>query len=282
MTAPSFQRIGVGANLQKDAAVALIHDLVFSLHAAGFELFLDDGVDEFVKDAPSERISQGIPPDCDLVIAIGGDGTILRYAREFDERGVPILGAKAGQLGFLTEGRVDRIADWLREGRFTVQKRMRIAASVRENGETVQSFTALNDIVVHGAGYSRMVNLRTEVDGKLLRESRADGIIVATPTGSTAYSLSAGGPLLAPTVCAIILTPLSPHMLSVRPLVVDSEQVVSLHVVAGRSKIVVTIDGQDGCELAPGQHMEVAQSPRYTPLLVPDDYDFFALLREKL
>jgi NAD+ kinase len=282
MTSPRFQRIGIGANLQKDRAVELIDDLVLSLRNAGFDLFLDEGIAGVVETVPSDGVTLGIPDDCDLVIAVGGDGTILRVARELDEHEVPILGANAGQLGFLTEGRVHLIAEWLRQNRFTTQKRMRIAASVLEGDEIIQSFTALNDIVVHGAGYSRMVNVRTKVDGKLLREYRADGIIVATPTGSTAYSLSAGGPLLAPEVHAIILTPLSPHMLSVRPLVVDAEQIVTLQVVSDRATIVLTIDGQEGCELGPGQHLRVAQSPRYTHLLVPDDYDFFALLREKL
>jgi NAD+ kinase len=282
MITKRFQRVGIGANLQKDPAVALLHELVASLHAAGFELFLDDGVEAHVGIPLGEGVSSGIPLDCDLVIAVGGDGTILRYARELDEREVPILGAKGGQLGFLTEGRVGQIAEWLRAGRFRIQKRMRIQATVRENGDSVQSFTALNDIVIHGAGFSRMVKLRTEVDGKLMREYRADGIIVATPTGSTAYSLSAGGPLLAPTVRAIILTPLSPHTMSIRPLVVDADQMVGIHVVGGRSTIVVTIDGQDGCELQEGQYMEIKQSGRYTHLVVPDDYDFFALLREKL
>jgi NAD+ kinase len=282
MTDGRFQRIGIGANLQKDPAVALLHELVPSLHAAGFDLFLDEGVADHVELPPASNISTGIVPECDLVIAVGGDGTILRYARRFDEREIPILGVKGGQLGFLTEGRVGQVAEWLRAGRFRIQKRMRIRANVQENGRDVQTFTALNDIVVHGAGFSRMVRLRTEVDGKLMREYRADGIIVATPTGSTAYSLSAGGPLLAPTVRAIILTPLSPHTMSIRPLVVDADQTVGISVVAGRSTIVVTVDGQDGCELEEGQHMEIKQSRRFTHLVVPEDYDFFALLREKL
>ncbi len=260
----------------------MLHELVPSLHAGGFELFLDKGIDQVIDVPDGVGPSGRIPNDCDVFIAVGGDGTILRYARRFDELEMPILGVKGGQLGFLTEGRADQITQWLREGRFRIQKRMRIQADVLENGDSVNSFTALNDIVIHGAGFSRMVKLRTEVDGELMREYRADGIIVATPTGSTAYSLSAGGPLLAPTLRAIILTPLSPHTMSVRPLVVDAEQTVGIRVLAGRSKIVVTIDGQDGCELEENQHLEIKRSSRDTHLVVPEDYDFFALLREKL
>jgi NAD+ kinase len=282
MPTTEFQRIGIGANLQKDPAVALLAELIQSLRDAGFSLFLDHGIDEALGRPLPPGVEVGLPRECDLVIAVGGDGTILRYARLLEADQTPILGLKAGQLGFLTEGGRDDVAQRLREGRFVIQERMRILAEVRSGGDTVKTFTALNDVVVHGAGFSRMVKMRTEVDGKLLREYRADGIIVATPTGSTAYSLSAGGPLLAPEVRAIILTPLSPHMLSVRPLVVDAEQTVSLYVVAGRSTVVATIDGQEGCELDPGQHLEIQKSPRATRLVVPDDYDFFALLREKL
>lgn len=282
MPTQRFQRIAIGANLQKGAAVALLGDLVRSLDDAGFDLVLDEGIAEVLPEGPPASVATGDPADCDLFIAVGGDGTILRYARNLDSTETPILGLKAGQLGFLTEARIDEVARRLREGRFVIQDRMRIEADIRTDGETLRSFSALNDVVMHGAGFSRMVKMRTEVDGKPLRDYRADGIIVATPTGSTAYSLSAGGPLLAPEVRAIILTPLSPHMLSVRPLVVDSEQTVSLRFVAERSSVVVTVDGQDGAELGPGQHVEIHKSPRTTKLVVPDDYDFFALLREKL
>jgi len=275
-----IQRIGIGVNLQKDPAVALLRELVPALAAAGFDLFVDDEAEHHVEIPPG--VAFGIPPDCDVLIAVGGDGTILRYARRFDELEMPILGLKGGLLGFLTEGRTDRVVGWLRDGFLTIQKRMRIRARVLEGMRTVHEFTALNDIVVHGAGFSRMVRMRTEVDDKLMREYRADGIIVATPTGSTAYSLSAGGPLVAPLVQAILLTPLSPHTLSVRPMVVDADQTVGIHIVGGRSNIVVTVDGQDGCELGAGQHVEIERSERCTHLVVPADYDFFSLLREKL
>jgi NAD+ kinase len=275
-----FQRIGIGANLQKEPAVVLLRELVPALRASGFDLFLDKPIEGRV-DLP-DGLAYGIPVDSDLIIAVGGDGTILRYAREYEAHEIPILGLKGGQLGFLTEARAERVVAWLREDGLTIQKRMRIVARVMEDGKVVHSHTALNDIVVHGAGFSRMVRMHTVVDGKLMREYRADGLIVATPTGSTAYSLSAGGPLLAPLVQAIILTPLSPHTLSVRPLVVDADQVVDVHVVGGHTQIVVTIDGQDGSELLPNQHLEVKRSERCTNLVVPKDYDFFGLLREKL
>jgi NAD+ kinase len=158
---------------------------------------------------------------------------------------------------------------------------MRISATIVEGETTVQEFTALNDVVVH-AEVSRMVTLRTEVDGTFVREYSADGVIVATPTGSTAYSLSAGGPILTPTLHAILLTPLCPHKLSIRPIVVDAREHVRISVVSPRPDIRVTVDGQKGSDLKEGQQVVVEKSNKTTELLVPKDYDFFGMLREKL
>jgi NAD+ kinase len=279
MSTQQFQRIGVSANLDKDEAVTLLREIVPSLVADGFEVYVDDDIAARV-DLPGT--TAGVPRDVDLIVAIGGDGTILRVARHCAQEGTPILGLKLGRLGFLAEGRTDKVAHWLREGRYRVQERMRIRIAVRSGSETLSNYTALNDVVVHGLGYSRMVNVRVEVDGKLLRDYAADGLIASTPTGSTAYSLSAGGPLLEPTIQAILLTPLNPHTLSIRPLVVDASQHVSIHVTGGRTRIMVTIDGQDGSELSNSETIHVEKSDQPTRLVVPDDYDFFALLREKL
>lgn len=274
---PVFQRIGVAANLKKAQAVSILGDFVPQLVDCGFDVFLAD-------DIPADigvKAERGIPDDIDLLIAVGGDGTILKYARDYEARELPILGIKGGRLGFLTEGRTEKAARWLREGRYRIQRRMRIQGIVREGGDEITRFAALNDIVVHGAGYSRMVTVHTQVDGKLMREYAADGVIIATPTGSTAYSLSAGGPLVEPTVQAILLTPLSPHKLSARALVVDADQNVRVHL-EGSADIIMTVDGQEGGALRPDQVLEVHRSERVTHLVVPDDYDFFALLREKL
>ncbi|MCK4775962.1 MAG: NAD(+)/NADH kinase, partial [Candidatus Krumholzibacteria bacterium] len=224
----------------------------------------------------------GIPGDVDLVLAVGGDGTILKHARRFLDRETPILGVKGGSLGFLTEGRTENIVERLRDGRFKIQRRMRLDAAIYRDGETLHEFNALNEFVVHGAGYSRMVTLHIDIDGKGLRERSADGMIVATPTGSTAYSMSAGGPLLEPTIEAIVLTPLNPHTLSFRPIVLDPTQELSIRVSSGRTVIMVTVDGQRGSHLEKEEHLRIRRSDKFTRLLVPEDYDFFALLNEKL
>ncbi len=281
MTSGRIRSIGVAANLMKEEAVATVRDLVPRLLDNGIEIFLDDDLaDRYTPEGG--RAPVGIPGHVDAVIAVGGDGTILKHARRFLETETPILGVKGGSLGFLTESRSDKIVEWLVNGSFHIQRRMRITASVLAGDETVREFDALNEFVVHGAGYSRMVTLHIEIDGKELREWSADGMIVATPTGSTAYSLSAGGPLLEPTIEAILLTPLNPHTLSFRPVVIDPEQTVSILVTSGRTETQVTVDGQRGSRLEENEQLRIVRSRYHTNLMVPEDYDFFALLNEKL
>lgn len=272
--------VGVTANLMKGEAVAIVEDLVPDLIEHGFSVCLDEDLSRCF--SPPPRITVGMSDAVDLVVAVGGDGTILKHARRFLESGTPILGIKGGSLGFLTEGRSDSIAARLKAGRFRVRERMRVAGAIFKGEEQVRTLDALNEFVVHGAGYSRMVTLQIEIDGKSLHERSADGMIVATPTGSTAYSLSAGGPLLEPTIEAIVLTPLNPHTLSFRPVVLDPGQAVSIRVSSGRTETLVTVDGQRGSRLEPDEKLCIGRSPHHTRLMVPDDYNFFALLNEKL
>jgi len=281
MKAQSFQRIGITANLGKEAVIALLPEIVESLLKCGFDLFFDPDISSNTK--LSEGAAIGIPDDVDLIIALGGDGTILKWAREIAEKETPILGLRGGRLGFLAEGRTEKFASWLREGRYTIQERMRIHARILDGSKPVREFSALNDVVVHGTGFSRMVTVRVWVQGKLMKEYSADGMIVATPTGSTAYSLSAGGPVLEPTLQAIVLTPLNPHTMTVRPIVVHADHHVVVEVTGQRETgIMVTVDGQEGAPIGPEQVLDVVRSEKHTYLVVPDDYDFLRLLREKL
>ena len=277
---PAVRCVAIAANLEKENAPALVRELVERLDAAGFSISLDDELDALA--GSLKPASRGVPDACDALVAVGGDGTILKVARRYVDREIPIVGVKGGRLGFLTEATPERVVAILRDGRYDIQRRMRIHGQVRAGARAVTTFSALNDFVVHSTGYSRMVRLRVEVGGKLLRELSADGLIIATPTGSTAYSLSAGGPVVEPTLDAIVLTPLNPHTMSIRPLVVDATETVVVHVLAAPSGLMVTVDGQEGLELDVSHTVAVSRDPRVTRLLVSDDYDFFALLREKL
>jgi NAD+ kinase len=281
MTGLRFERVGLAANLMKDEAVYTLRALVPDLLKYGYKVYVDTDVQP-VYESDTSGFEFGIPEDVDLVIAVGGDGTILKHARRFLDRETPVLGIKGGSLGFLAESRTDSIVERLANNQFSIQRRMRVEGGVYRGDELVRSFNALNEIVVHGAGYSRMVTLHVEVDGKNLRDRSADGMIVATPTGSTAYSLSAGGPLLEPTIEAIVLTPLSPHTLSFRTIVLDPRQQLSIEVSSGRTEIMITVDGQRGSRLEPGERLRIERSDKFTNLVVPEDYDFFSLLNEKL
>lgn len=280
MNQPAFQHIGVIPNLQKEGAKSILSRLVPDLLGAGFKVCIDKSAEPFVPHRLGVGI--GIEKPCDLLVAIGGDGTMLMVARRYLDWDVPILGLKGGRLGFLTEAQATETARRIKEGRYQIQTRMRITATVIQGGEKVRDFNALNDVVVHVAGSSRIARMRTSLNGTLIREYSADGVIIATPTGSTAYSLSAGGPVLWPMMEAIMLTPLAAHTLSVRPLVLGTSDAVTIDILTDDISMRVTVDGQKGMDLEPGQKIIVERSSKITRLLVPDDYDFFDLLREKL
>ncbi len=273
-----FRRLGITANLDKEPALDILTDLLSSLAEHEFDVFVDDPL-HAVTDT---TFAFGIPDDIDLIIAIGGDGTILANARRFADFDAPILGLKGGHLGFLAESRLENVAQRIAQGRFAVQRRTRIDGTVMTGDASGERLTALNEFVVHGAGFSRMVNVEVRVDGQLTQEFFSDGVIVATPTGSTAYSLSAGGPVVAPTVQVSIITPLNPHTMSVRPVVVDATQTIDVNVLSGNTDIVITADGQLGRQLQDGESLRITESETPTYLAVPDDYNFFTLLREKL
>lgn len=280
MSQPSFKRIGVAANLKKTEVHPFLREFASELVGEGFEVFIEPEMKSYLHSL--DGINVGIGKDCDVIISLGGDGTILSVARQFADLEVPVLGIKVGRLGFLAETMRTDTIERIKNGQFRVQRRMRIRARIMEGDTAIETFSALNDVVVHGAGFSRMVGIRTGIDHTFLREYRADGVIIATPTGSTAYSLSAGGPLMAPEMEAILVTPLCPHSMSVRPLVLGGHERIEVAVTNTRSKVTVTIDGQEGCYIREGQSVLVEKSDKVTQLLVPEDYDFFRLLREKL
>jgi NAD+ kinase len=271
--------IGLAANLKNEGARPLLQRVLSLLAAGGFKISLDEDLASEASQFAAAKL--GIDDSCEVLIAIGGDGTILKLARRYVDRDLPIVGVKGGRFGFLTEASPESVVAMLQSGRFSVQERMRIVGRVRTGKAEGTSFSALNDVVIHSTGYSRMLTLRIEVGGQLLRELSADGVILATPTGSTAYSLSAGGPVLEPTLNAIMLTPLNPHSLSTRPMVLDAGEVVHVQIMAAPSGLMITVDGQEGIEMALADKVEIRRDTRVTRLMVPADYDFFARLREK-
>jgi NAD+ kinase len=226
------------------------------------------------------------PQEVDAMLTLGGDGTLLRAARLVDERAVPILGVNLGRLGFLTccpasqlEEALRRLAsrDYVVENRMTLDARVTDAA-----GGDRQRWRALNDVVLHKGGFARVVAVRVEADGETVGQFSADGVVIATPTGSTAYNLSAGGPVVVPTLETILLTPVSAHTLALRPLVLPATSQVTLRANDGPDELLVTVDGQVGCTFCVGESLVVRRSHASVPIVRFPEHSFFSTMREKL
>jgi NAD+ kinase len=219
----------------------------------------------------------------DLLVVLGGDGTLLSVARAVAERPVPILGINLGTLGFLTEVPVDEMEPALARalaGEMRVERRMRLAVEQVREGRALRRWLALNDAVV-SSGVARLIEIETRADGQAVTTYHADGLIVSTPTGTTAYSLSAGGPILMPSLDAFVLTPICPHALTQRPLVLPDR--VTLEITPRAAALArLTVDGQEGGELADGDGVRVRRSEHAVLLLVPPARSRFDVLRAKL
>jgi NAD+ kinase len=234
------------------------------------------------------QVELGVSPsDADLFICLGGDGTILRLAGKMVDRAVPVLGVNLGSLGFLTEVRREELYDELKTifmGEFEVEERMLLSASVQiKPGETEQRFQALNDIVINREGLTRYMMVDVEIGGEIVTRFPGDGVIIATPTGSTAYSLSAGGPIVHPWLDNIIVTPICPHASALRSLVVSGDQTVRIRATCNepREKALFSSDGQTDVPIDNDSVVEVTRSINRFLLVKSSKRSYFGTLREK-
>jgi NAD+ kinase len=222
----------------------------------------------------------------DLAIVLGGDGTMLSIARRLAPAQVPLIGVNLGRLGFLTDiplARMEPSVIDMIDGRYVEERRSMIAARIERAGEAgqVDDALGLNDVVVNRGALGSLIEYAIEIDGRFVFAMRADGVIVATPTGSTAYALSAGGPILAPEVPAFALVPVAPHALTHRPIAVPDSATIAITVQHGRDASV-HCDGQAHLELGEGDRVVLRRAPHQARFLHPDGYDYFAMLRQKL
>jgi NAD+ kinase len=226
------------------------------------------------------------PDDLDALLTLGGDGTLLRGARLLGDNEVPILGVNMGRLGFLTCCPADQLENSLMRfarGDYTVESRMTLRVAVLEGGRRERaSWLALNDVAIHKGGFARVVALRVMADDELIASYSADGVVISTPTGSTAYSLSAGGPVVVPTLDTLIVTPVSPHTLAIRPVVLSAASQVSVVVEGAPEELMITVDGQSGTEFRTGETLSVSRAKSATKIVRFPGSSFFATLREKL
>lgn len=235
---------------------------------------------------PEMMSEEDIRDQAELVVVLGGDGTLISVARLFSGHDVPILGINLGSLGFLTEITVDELYPRLElclQSPPRVSIRMMLMVTLIRDGKQNETYHVLNDVVINKGALARIVDLETRINKEFLTTYKADGLIVATPTGSTGYSLSAGGPIIQPQMSCIVITPICPHTLTNRPIVVTDESIISVTITASfDEKVYLTLDGQVGIELQEGDSVEVRKALHKTSLVMSRSRDYFELLRTKL
>lgn len=262
-----------------------MEDVAHFLHDQGCEVILeyDTARNMGISDYPVLSVAE-IGVHCDLGLVIGGDGTMLGIGRQLAEYGVPLIGINQGRLGFITDIRYESFASTLApmlQGEFEEDYRSLIQGKVMRDGHCVFEAMAMNDVVVNRGATSGMVELRVEVDGHFVANQRADGLIIATPTGATAYALSAGGPLLHPSIPGWVLVPIAPHTLSNRPIVLTNTAEVAIEIVAGQDASA-SFDMHSLASLMHGDRIVVNRSQHHVRFLHPKGWSYFDTLREKL
>ena len=275
--------LGVVGNPRYADLAAVLRDLASLAPSLGVRLFSEPRLEPFW-DRPVPFLDAA---PLDALITFGGDGTLLRGARLLDGREVPILGVNLGRVGFLTgvqRSDLKQAVEALVRRDYHVERRLTLTATVSlGDGTRVQSQRALNDVVVHKGGVARVVRVNVTVDGESVGPFSADGIIIATPTGSTAYSLSAGGPILLPGLEAICITPICAHTMTVRPLVASATSVIAVEPMQGWAEdMLVSFDGQTGITLAEGARVEIQRCDTAVCLVRLNRLGYFSLLRDKL
>ncbi|HXF93436.1 MAG TPA: NAD(+)/NADH kinase [Nitrospiraceae bacterium] len=262
----------------------ILKDLVAWLRERHKEVILDKATAALI-DEPASHQKVQIAALADMVLVLGGDGTMLSAARLVEERSVPILGVNMGGLGFLTEASLDQLYPSLERvfaNDFVLDERLMLRARMHRHGEHVAHATVLNDVVVSKGTLARMIETRIAIEGQFVTNLRGDGLIVSTPTGSTAYSLSAGGPIMTPAVRSLILTPICPHTLTHRPLLVPSEVTIEVTLTSKDEGAMVTFDGQVGVAMTQGDTVDIKASEHRTQLIRFPDRTYYEVLRRKL
>jgi NAD+ kinase len=261
-------------------------DVLATLRRLAPSLELTLSYEDGLRDIAGEGASSILPAEVDAMLTLGGDGTLLRAARIVEGYPVPILGINLGRLGFLTCCPVETLEEALRRlasGEYVVESRMALDARVcGSNGADRARWRALNDVVLHKGGFARVVTMCVQANGETVAHYSADGIVIATPTGSTAYNLSAGGPVVFPTLETILVTPVSAHTLALRPLVLPPTAEITLRVEDGPDEVLVTVDGQVGATFAIRETLVVRRSVHPVPIVRFPESSFFATMREKL
>ena len=280
-----FQTIALVIRQNTDGIEEPVDSVIDFLQRAGHTVVLEEQTAAHLGRHGVEVLNAaGIGARADAAIVMGGDGTMLGIARQLAPYDVPLIGINQGRLGFMTDIPLDNMLDVLAKilgGSYKAERRTLLEGSVLRDGEVIHVGMAVNDVVVARGAGAGMAELRVEVDGHFMYNQRSDGLIIATPTGSTAYALSAGGPLLHPSLGGIVLVPIAPHALSNRPIVLPESSEIVVEIVRGRD-ISVNFDMQTFASLAAQDRIVIRRSPHTISFLHPHDWSYYNTLREKL
>ncbi|MEJ2609041.1 MAG: NAD(+) kinase [Candidatus Thiodiazotropha sp.] len=282
-----FQQIGLigkhGDPVVKQTLLRLYNYLIEQQH----KVVIEETTCQILKDKPIPSVPEiDLPKHSDLVIVVGGDGTLLHAARVLSKQNIPILGVNLGRLGFLVDITPDDMIPRLGEilnGQYEQECRFLLEVSMGDESSPEQNIQAFNDVVLHKWNIARMIEFQTYIDGLLVNDQRSDGLIVSTPTGSTAYALSGGGPLLHPSLNATVLVPICPHTLSNRPIVVGGDCTIEIRLDPAHAEDVqITCDGQTTIPAMPGEVIRIRKAENQVRLIHPVGYDYYSILRAKL
>src|SRR6516162_463580 len=281
-----IKKIGITSKPKKPEVRDIVPGLEQWLREREIEVYIDKETSATLE-KPNQCVltRNEMPGHVDLIIVLGGDGTLLATARALNRKLVPLLAVNLGGLGFLTVITRDELFPTLERvlaGDFRTERRVQIEAEVVRAGEVISSFLALNDVVLNKGAIARILDFDVRVDGQFISTYKADGLIVSTPTGSTAYSLAAGGPVIAPSVQAFIVTPICAHTLTNRPIVLPDSAQIEVGVKTQRESVYLTVDGQVGIAVRSEDAMHLRRASSVVELIQSPQKDYFEILRQKL
>jgi NAD+ kinase len=290
MVQSSISRVGVVVKPNQPEALSTTCRLVEWLDARGIKLIGTPELDReriegetgcFIEIVEQEKLAASV----DIIVVLGGDGTMIATSRMIGDYDVPVLGINYGTLGYLAEFRVEEMFQALESiltGDYRIDTRVRLAVEVMRGEEILMHSRALNDVVINKSALARIIEIEARMDGHLISGFRADGLIVSTPTGSTAYNLSAGGPVVYPSMNALVITPICPFTLSDRPIVVPDDALIELRLRTPDEEVVLTLDGQVGLPISPEDRVLIRKSLTTFKIVQPKNRNYFEVLREKL
>lgn len=282
-----FKKIALITNSGGTKITETLRAVTKFLHSRQLVVTLDEACAALLPDSGLQTMTASeLPEACDMAIAIGGDGTMLKAARLLADHDIPLLGINRGRLGFLADIPADSVEEHLEQilnGNYVEDERSQLHCQVVRDNSTIIESDAFNDVVIQRWNIAKLIQLTTYINGKLVNSLRSDGLIIASPTGSTAYAMSCGGPILHPSLDAVVLVPICPHTLSNRPIVIAGNN--TIEVVVGTPEIDharLTCDGEIKCELATGDRVIIRKKDNNIRLIHPADHDHFNILRAKL